>query len=63
MREKPFRVIMVIVFKKEARYEEFYMNLVNELLSNRVLVAGICGWASAQVIKAILYTVLNKEFR
>lgn len=63
MREKPFRVIMVIVFKKEARYEEFYMNLVKELLSNRVLVAGICGWASAQVIKAILYTVLNKEFR
>ena len=39
------------------------MNLVNELLSNRVLVAGICGWASAQIIKAILYTVLNKEFR
>lgn len=38
------------------------MNIVNELLANRVLVAGICGWASAQVIKAIIYTILHKEF-
>ena len=39
------------------------MNLMNELLANRVLIAGITGWATAQVIKAILYTILNKEFR
>ena len=38
------------------------MSVWNELLSNRVLIAGISGWASAQVIKAILYTILNKEF-
>ena len=38
------------------------MNVWNELLANRVLVAGITGWASAQVIKAILYAVLNKSF-
>lgn len=38
------------------------MNLLNELLANRVLVAGITGWATAQVIKAILYTILHKEF-
>lgn len=38
------------------------MDLLNELLSNRVLAAGICGWASAQVIKAILYTILHREF-
>ena len=35
----------------------------NELLANRVLIAGITGWASAQVIKAILYAILNREFR
>ena len=35
----------------------------NELLANRVLIAGISGWASAQVIKAILYAILNREFR
>lgn len=39
------------------------MNFVNELLENRVLIAGIAGWASAQVVKAILYTILHKEFR
>lgn len=39
------------------------MNLLNELLANRVLLAGIAGWATAQVIKAILYTILHKEFR
>lgn len=38
------------------------MSVWNELLSNRVLIAGISGWASAQVIKAILYTILNREF-
>lgn len=38
------------------------MNLWNELLTNRVLIAGITGWASAQVIKAILYAILNRDF-
>ena len=38
------------------------MSLWNELLANRVLIAGITGWASAQVIKAILYGILNKGF-
>ncbi len=38
------------------------MEVLNELLSNRVLVAGISGWAVAQVLKAILYSILNGEF-
>lgn len=38
------------------------MNLWNELLANRVLIAGITGWAAAQVIKAILHAILNKSF-
>ncbi len=39
------------------------MDIINELRANGILLAGITGWASAQVIKAILYTILNKEFR
>lgn len=39
------------------------MNLLNELLTNRVLMAGIAGWATAQVLKTIIYAVLNREFR
>lgn len=39
------------------------MKLLNELLENRVLIAGIAGWAVAQVLKTIIYAVLNKEFR
>lgn len=38
------------------------MDLLNELLANRVLIAGIAGWATAQVIKAILYAILNRDF-
>lgn len=38
------------------------MEVWNELLTNRVLIAGISGWATAQVLKAILYTILNREF-
>lgn len=38
------------------------MEFVKELISNRVLIAGIAGWASAQVLKAVIYTILNKEF-
>lgn len=38
------------------------MNFLNELFTNRVLLAGIAGWAAAQILKAIIYAVLNKEF-
>lgn len=38
------------------------IELFEELLANKVLLAGITGWASAQVLKAIIYTILNKEF-
>lgn len=30
---------------------------------NRVLMAGILGWATAQVLKSIIYAVLNRQFR
>lgn len=37
------------------------MSFLNELLTNQVLIAGIAGWATAQVLKTIIYAVLNKE--
>lgn len=38
------------------------MGIFGELLENRVLLAGVTGWASAQFLKAVIYTVLNKKF-
>lgn len=38
------------------------MGFFGELLENRVLLAGVTGWASAQVMKAIIYTIINKKF-
>lgn len=37
------------------------MNIVQELLHNDILLAGACGWMTAQVLKTILYAVINKE--
>lgn len=37
------------------------MNGLQELLRNDILIAGITGWFTAQVIKTILYAVLNKK--
>ena len=36
--------------------------MLRELFANRVFLAGIVGWGSAQVIKSILYTILHREF-
>lgn len=38
------------------------MSVWEELFANRVLIAGITGWACAQLIKAILHAILNKGF-
>lgn len=38
------------------------MSFFEQLLENRVLLAGVTGWAVAQVLKMIIYAVLNKEF-
>lgn len=37
------------------------MDTVQELLHNDILLAGICSWLTAQVLKTILYAILNKE--
>ena len=33
--------------------------MIGELLANRVLIAGGIGWASAQIIKTIIYAFMN----
>lgn len=36
-------------------------NFFEQLLGNRVLMAGVAGWFAAQFIKTILYAILNHE--
>lgn len=38
------------------------MEFVSELLSNRILMASFCGWFVAQVLKTIIYIIVNKNF-
>lgn len=35
--------------------------MIGELLANRVLIAGVIGWASAQIIKTIIYAFMYKK--
>ena len=39
------------------------MDYLKDLLGNRILIAALVGWAIAQLGKAILYTIVNKEFK
>ncbi|HAE44792.1 MAG TPA: hypothetical protein DCG37_04250 [Lachnospiraceae bacterium] len=32
-----------------------------ELLSNRVIISGLIGWASAQILKTIIYAIVNRK--
>ena len=37
------------------------MDFIQEVLHNDILLAGICSWLTAQVLKTVLYAILNKE--
>ena len=39
------------------------MDFFKGLLENRILIAALVAWAIAQAIKAILYTIVNREFK
>ena len=39
------------------------MNVLEQALQNRPLMAALLGWISAQVIKTILYACINRELR
>lgn len=38
------------------------MSVLKELFDNRILLAGILSWLTAQVLKTILYAIINKEW-
>ena len=38
------------------------MQFISDLLSNRILVAAFFGWLTAQVLKTIIYVLVNKSF-
>ncbi len=38
------------------------MDQIELLLSNRVLMTGCCGWLLAQVMKGIIYALINRHF-
>ncbi|MCR4589556.1 MAG: divergent PAP2 family protein [Lachnospiraceae bacterium] len=37
------------------------MTIFEELLRNRILITGVAGWAVAQLLKAIIYALINKK--
>ena len=38
-------------------------NIIADILRNRILVCGVLGWAVAQILKTLIYAMLNNEFR
>lgn len=39
------------------------MNIVYDILSNQILITGAVCWLVAQVIKTLIYLVVNRQFR
>lgn len=38
------------------------MNWFIELINNRLLITAVSSWAAAQILKVIIYFIINKEF-
>ena len=38
------------------------LEIWNDFLSNRPLIAALCGWFVAQVLKAVIYAIVNRKF-
>ena len=38
------------------------MSILEQLMSNRVLLAGAAGWCVAQVLKTLIHLLFTKEF-
>jgi len=39
------------------------MSVINDLLQNEIIITGATCWLTAQVIKTIIYLIVNKQFR
>lgn len=37
-------------------------DFIQKLLSNRILIAAACGWFVAQILKTIIYVIVNRDF-
>ncbi len=37
------------------------MTILNEIISNKILMAGLAGWAVAQVLKTVIYALINRK--
>lgn len=52
------------VFLTACVYERFVrMTFFEQLWGNKLLVAALAGWMIAQIVKALLYVIMNREFR
>ena len=38
------------------------LEIWNDFLSNRPLIAALCGWFVAQMLKAVIYAIVNRKF-
>ena len=39
------------------------MTYLEQLLTNTMLLSAVCGWLTAQILKLIIFAILNKELR
>ena len=39
------------------------MDIFNQIINNKILISGIFGWAAAQVLKTIIFLIVNKKFQ
>lgn len=37
------------------------MNIFDAIIHNRILIAGVLGWATAQVLKLLIHLIVNRK--
>ena len=43
--------------------EEFDLEFLEGLLGNRIFISAVIGWLIAQLLKVIIYMIINREFK
>lgn len=39
------------------------MEIINDIFSNRILMSGVLGWGTAQVLKLLIHLIVNRQFK
>ena len=39
------------------------MNYFNQIVTNKILMSGVVGWAAAQVLKTLIFLIVNKKLQ